>query len=62
MSTPRAWPFFLVGFVCIALALAGVIFNLPPSWGIVEISLYLGLVTLGLFGILRLMYLRGMPE
>ncbi|MFW9767448.1 MAG: hypothetical protein ACFFF9_02370 [Candidatus Thorarchaeota archaeon] len=62
MSAPRSWPFFLVGFVCFVLAVLGVLVYLPPSWGIIEVALYLGFVTLGLTGILRLIYLKGLPD
>jgi hypothetical protein len=62
MSAQHSWPFFIVGFMCILLATVGLVVYLPPSWGLIEVSLYLGLVTLGLAGILRLIYLRGLPE
>lgn len=62
MSPPRSWPFFLVGSVCVLLAISGILTNLPPSWGLLEISLYLGLVTLGTAGILRLIYSRGLED
>ncbi|MHA2358729.1 MAG: hypothetical protein ACXAB5_00510 [Candidatus Thorarchaeota archaeon] len=62
MSFPRSLPFFLVGVLCIALAVSGVLMNLPSSWGLLEIALYLSLTTLGVAGILRLIYQRGHPD
>jgi predicted membrane channel-forming protein YqfA (hemolysin III family) len=62
MSLPRSWSFIVVGLLCIALAVSGIVMNLPTSWGILEVSLYLGLVTLGVAGLLRLIYSRGLPE
>ncbi|MHA1950197.1 MAG: hypothetical protein ACXAAO_03190 [Candidatus Thorarchaeota archaeon] len=62
MSFPRSWSFVLIGVVCIALAMSGILMNLPPAWGLIEISLYIGIVTLGVAGILRLIYLKGLPD
>jgi predicted membrane channel-forming protein YqfA (hemolysin III family) len=62
MSLPRSWSFVLVGFLCVTLAVSGILMNSPPTWGLLEIALYLILVTLGVAGILRLIYLRGLPE
>ncbi|MFW9925904.1 MAG: hypothetical protein ACFFDM_03955 [Candidatus Thorarchaeota archaeon] len=62
MSIPRSWFFFFVGFFCFALAVSGLLMNLPISWGLLEISLYLGFITFGLAGILRLIYLKGLPD
>ncbi len=62
MSFPRSWLFIIIGVVCIALAASGVILNLPTSWGLLEITLYMSLVTLGVVGILRLIYTRGLLD
>jgi predicted membrane channel-forming protein YqfA (hemolysin III family) len=62
MSFPRLWLFIIVGALCIALAASGVILNLPSSWGLLEITLFMSLVTLGVIGILRLIYAKGLPD
>jgi uncharacterized membrane protein len=62
MSFPRSWLFFIIGVLCVVLAASGVILNLPISWGLLEITLYMGLVTLGVAGILRLIYFRGLED
>lgn len=62
MSVPRSWSFIITGALCIVLAASGVLMNLPSSWGLFEIVLYMSLITLGVAGILRLIYLRGLPD
>ncbi|MFW9793048.1 MAG: hypothetical protein ACFFEE_02000 [Candidatus Thorarchaeota archaeon] len=44
------------------MAVSGLIINLPPYWGLLEITLYMGFITLGVAGILRLIYLKGLPD
>ncbi|TET07483.1 MAG: hypothetical protein E3J86_12775 [Candidatus Thorarchaeota archaeon] len=62
MSFSRSWLFFIIGVLCVVLAASGVILNLPSSWGLLEITLYMGFVTLGVVGILRLIYFRGLED
>lgn len=62
MSIPRSWSFLIVGLICITLAVAGIAINPPTSWDLLEITVYIILVTLGVAGILRLIYQRGLPD
>jgi hypothetical protein len=62
MSLHRKWLFYLVGLVCIALAVAGGIMYPSTPWGIFTPILYVSIIVFFALGILRLIYLKGFPE
>jgi len=62
MSLQRKWLFYLTGIVCIALAIAGGLQYPDTQWGILAPVSFVLVVSLGTIGLLRLIYLKGLPE
>ncbi|KXH76486.1 MAG: hypothetical protein AM326_02575 [Candidatus Thorarchaeota archaeon SMTZ-45] len=62
MSLHRKWIFNLAGLVCIALAIVGGLTYPSSSWGILAPILYVSVVVLCTLGMLRLIYLKGLPD
>ena len=62
MSLHRKWFFYLAGLVCIALAVVGGIMYPPTPYGALTPIFYVTIIVLCTIGILRLIYVRGLPE
>lgn len=62
MSIDKKWYFYLASFTCIALTLLGGLTYPPTPWGILAPILYVSVVILCALGILRLIYLKGIPD
>ncbi|MFW9973738.1 MAG: hypothetical protein ACFFDQ_00535 [Candidatus Thorarchaeota archaeon] len=58
----RKWLFYLTGLVCIALAVAGGLLYPDTQWGILAPVSFVLVVSLVAIGLLRLIYLKGLPE
>ena len=54
--------FYLAALVCIALAVAGGIMYPPTPWGVLAPVFYVFITVLTALGILRLVYLKGLPD
>ena len=62
MSLHRKWLFYLIGLVCIILAVIGGIMYPPTPWGIVTPILYVSIIIFSTAVLLRLIYVKGLPK
>lgn len=62
MSLLKKWAVYLTCLICIMLAISGGLLYPSTPWGILAPILYVSVVVLCVIGMLRLIYLKGIPD